>query len=81
MSAMDNMPHVPNLCPSVESALQTQASDILTTYLNGNKSTARAMLNQVQEGRQLYVSMWVQIHAQQQAQMQAAYRLICSVTE
>jgi len=73
-------PHLAHLPPNTETALQTLANEILDQYELGNKSTARAMFNNVLNKRKAYVTMWVMIHAQQRGMTGDAYTLICSVT-
>ena len=80
MSDTMTYPHLSHLPASAEQALQQLASDILDQYDLGNKSSARAMLNNVLHKRKAYVTMWLMIHAQQRKQTGDAYSLICSVT-
>lgn len=81
MSNATTYPHLAHMPPSAEQALQELASAILDAYELGNKSTARAMFNNVLNKRKAYVTMWLMIHAQQRRQTGSVYALVCSVTQ
>lgn len=78
---LPEMCRVPNLTPSAETELQNLAKRIVDQYELGNKSSARAMMNNVTHSRKAYVAMWVYIHAHQRGVSGKAYSLICSVTK
>lgn len=66
---------------SMEVALQDQARSIWQTYCDGNKSTARVMLNGIPHQRKCYVTAWVMGIAADEDQQAKAYQLIVSVTQ
>lgn len=73
-------PYCTNLPASVEEALQLQAREMYDTYVNGNKSTARAMANNIPKNRIAYVCMWFQIYAVRDGDSQTGYAFVCSIT-
>lgn len=73
-------PPATELPAKVEETLKQLAVSIYDQYELGNKSTARAMLNNVLHRRKAYVTMYLILHAQAQGQEYLAYSLIVSVT-
>ena len=60
--------------------MQEQLETILDTYVCGNKSTARAMLNQIQYQQRFYAAMYLLAHAEEVGYYDEASVLIASVT-
>lgn len=55
--------HDPNLNPSVSAALREQAAAIFSAWVQGNISTASAMLSQVPHERTAYVAFTLAVMA------------------
>jgi hypothetical protein len=65
----------------VEQALQAQARAIINAVINGNWSTARAMLRQVPDTRKCYIVMWLYEYAGEPGAKNSVDQLIMQVTE
>lgn len=66
---------------TVLSALREQANAIYQSWLNGNKSTARAMLHQVPHDRTAYVVMTMTVLAVHEGKQYLFSKFIEGATE
>jgi hypothetical protein len=69
-----------NLHSSENNALLEQCYSIFTNYIDGNKSTARAMLSQIKYARRYYAAVLLLQLAEEANETDAVLALIASVT-
>lgn len=74
-----NIPLQPN--PTMINVLRDQAGVIYTTWINGNKATARAMLRQVPPTRTAYVVMTMTVLAVHEGKQYMFSQFIEGATE